>query len=131
MERKFFIYENWTAESKAVIHRAECSFCNSGRGIHPNRIEGRNGRWHGPFATYSEAFRVAQALGNRGRHIWGCNFCNPAMNEETEEQEDEPRISGEEIDFWKREASREAAQREEALWHLKKDLEDFFGRLGG
>jgi len=32
----FFIYENWVAEKKAVIHRGECSFCNNGRGIHQN-----------------------------------------------------------------------------------------------
>ena len=40
----FWIYENWTAENKAVIHRGDCSFCNEGKGIHSEKEEGRNGR---------------------------------------------------------------------------------------
>ena len=30
---RYFVYENWT-RNKAVIHRAECSHCNDGRGTH-------------------------------------------------------------------------------------------------
>jgi len=32
----FYVYENWAAKKKAVIPRGECSFCDNGKGIHPN-----------------------------------------------------------------------------------------------
>lgn len=28
----FYIYENWQADDKAVIHKGSCSFCNEGEG---------------------------------------------------------------------------------------------------
>ena len=43
----YYVYENWTAEHKAVIHRGSCGNCNEGRGCHKNPLCGRNGRWHG------------------------------------------------------------------------------------
>ncbi len=51
----YWIYENWTAENKAKLHEGSCSFCNEGLGIHDDKEEGMNGRWHGPFNTFSEA----------------------------------------------------------------------------
>ena len=29
---EYWVYENWTAEHKAVVHSATCGFCNHGRG---------------------------------------------------------------------------------------------------
>jgi len=36
--------------------------------------EGRNGRWHGPFNTFSEARNYAQ---NLNRTVSYCGFCKP------------------------------------------------------
>ena len=71
----FWIYENWTAEKKAVIHRAECPFCNNGQGIHKVKTEGRNGRWHGSFPTFQAVIAAAQKL---NRNVRKCKFCNPS-----------------------------------------------------
>lgn len=40
----FWVYENWVAEKKAVVHRAECGHCRNGHGSHPNIHGGQNGR---------------------------------------------------------------------------------------
>jgi len=45
----YYIYENWTAEKKAVIHRGSCKFCNDGKRIHGDKEEGRNGRCMAPL----------------------------------------------------------------------------------
>lgn len=63
---KYYVYENWTAKDKAVIHRGTCGYCNDGRGCHRNPLGNRNGRWHGPFDTLEEAKRTAQ---NTGRTV--------------------------------------------------------------
>lgn len=68
----FYVYENWTVE-KARVHRAECPFCNDGRGMHPG-ASNRNGRWHGPFASRQQAAHVAQKT---GRPVSSCGHCNP------------------------------------------------------
>lgn len=70
---RFYIYEHWTAEKKAVIHRGECSFCNYGDGIHQNIRGEKNGRWHGPFDSYEEARGIAE--GFRNREVRDCKFC--------------------------------------------------------
>jgi hypothetical protein len=59
----FFIYENWTAEHKAVIHRDSCKCCNNGNGCHPNPLGNKNGKWHGPFTTLSVATTAARKTG--------------------------------------------------------------------
>ena len=45
----FWVYENWTAEQKAVIHKGSCGYCKEGRGCHEHKLANRNGKWHGPF----------------------------------------------------------------------------------
>lgn len=57
----FWIYENWTAEDKAVIHVGTCSYCNNGKGVHRNPMGNKNGRWLGPFDTLSAAEQAAKA----------------------------------------------------------------------
>jgi len=60
----FYIYENWTAENKAVVHRGSCGHCNSGKGCHDNPLGNKNGKWHGPFEKI-EDFEIAAIRINR------------------------------------------------------------------
>lgn len=58
----FFIYENWHAgPHKAVLHRASCGQCNSGKG-RPAGHDANHARWHGPFATLTEAREASQHM---------------------------------------------------------------------
>jgi 4-hydroxy-tetrahydrodipicolinate synthase len=51
----FYIYENWLAgPHKIVVHRSNCGQCNHGKG-RPAGHDANHARWHGPFATLSEA----------------------------------------------------------------------------
>jgi len=56
----YYVYENWTAERKAVIHRGSCGHCKDGQGCHDNPLGNRNGQWHGPFRLVQEAERAAE-----------------------------------------------------------------------
>jgi len=68
----YHVYENWTVH-KARVHFSDCSFCNHGKGIHPDAGP-NNGRWHGPFATLDEALHAAQIT---GEPVSKCKFCRP------------------------------------------------------
>jgi len=70
-----WIYENWTAESKAVIHAAVCGHCRDGSGCHPNPLGKQNGRWLGPFDSLATAESEARALG-RPLKLHSC--CKPS-----------------------------------------------------
>jgi hypothetical protein len=69
----FYVYENWTHD-RARVHRADCSYCQQGRGTHGETSD-RNGKWHPPFATSEEAFRKAASL--RRADTKGCLHCKP------------------------------------------------------
>jgi hypothetical protein len=69
----FYIYENWTVD-RSRVHRAECSYCNNGNGIHVSN-SGRNGKWHGPFSELKLADEAARKL-NRADNQH-CNTCRP------------------------------------------------------
>lgn len=69
----YFVYENWAAEDKAVIHFGSCSFCNQGKGIYPDSST-RNGRWLGPFTTYVSAKKAAEET---GKPVRSCKKCAP------------------------------------------------------
>ena len=56
---QYWIYENWTAESKALIHRGTCGYCQDGKGCHSNPLGKANGQWLGSFDTLEEARQVA------------------------------------------------------------------------
>jgi 4-hydroxy-tetrahydrodipicolinate synthase len=59
---EFYIYENWHAgPHKAVVHRASCGQCNSGKG-RPSGHDANHARWHGPFATLAEARGASQTM---------------------------------------------------------------------
>jgi len=76
----FYVYENWQAEGhKAIVHRAQCSYCNNGRGIHPGASD-RHGRWHGPFDSVQEALAAARRTG--ADDVRSCRRkekCNPSV----------------------------------------------------
>lgn len=58
----FFIYENWSAgPHKAVLHRSACGQCSNGKG-RPAGHSADHARWHGPYATLSEARQITQTL---------------------------------------------------------------------
>jgi hypothetical protein len=69
-----WIYENWQAHGhRAKVHRAECSFCNSGQGLHPG-AGSEHGKWHGPFPDAERATEAARATGAEVTH---CLRCKP------------------------------------------------------
>jgi len=52
---EYYIYENWAAgPHKAVVHRASCGQCNSGKG-RPSGHDANHSRWHGPYGNLTEA----------------------------------------------------------------------------
>jgi len=58
----FFIYENWLAgPHKIVLHRSTCGQCNHGRG-RPSGHDANHARWHGPYASLSEARDAAHNM---------------------------------------------------------------------
>jgi 4-hydroxy-tetrahydrodipicolinate synthase len=51
----FYVYENWAAgPHKAIVHRASCGQCNSGKG-RPSGHDPNHSRWHGPYGNLTEA----------------------------------------------------------------------------
>jgi 4-hydroxy-tetrahydrodipicolinate synthase len=58
----FYIYENWQAgPHKIVLHRSSCGQCNHGRG-RPSGHDANHARWHGPYATLSQARETAHNM---------------------------------------------------------------------
>jgi 4-hydroxy-tetrahydrodipicolinate synthase len=58
----FYIYENWLAgPHKIVLHRSSCGQCNHGKG-RPSGHDANHARWHGPFATLTEARTTSQNM---------------------------------------------------------------------
>ena len=52
---EFYVYENWAAgPHKAMLHRASCGQCNSGKG-RPTGHDPNHTRWHGPYANTADA----------------------------------------------------------------------------
>lgn len=59
---EFYVYESWVAgPHKAVVHRSNCSQCNSGKGRPPGH-DANHARWHGPLATLAEARELTHTL---------------------------------------------------------------------
>lgn len=58
----FYIYENWLAgPHKIVLHRSSCGQCNHGKG-RPAGHDANHSRWHGPYATLTDARETAQGM---------------------------------------------------------------------
>ena len=56
----YYIYRNWAAAKKAVIHKANCSYCNYGKGLQNNRRGDKNGAWSQEYKTYEDAKKDAE-----------------------------------------------------------------------
>jgi 4-hydroxy-tetrahydrodipicolinate synthase len=58
----YFVYENWLAgPHKSALHRSSCGQCNHGKG-RPAGHDANHARWHGPYATLSEAREASQHM---------------------------------------------------------------------
>jgi len=64
----YFVYEYVRREGRravpqAVVHQADCRWCQNGTG-HPQNAGMKDGlaRWHGPFAAVAEAREAAAGL---------------------------------------------------------------------
>src|SRR6476660_2057160 len=58
----FYVYENWLAgPHKIVLHRSSCGQCNHGKG-RPVGHDANHARWHGPYASLSEAREASQQM---------------------------------------------------------------------
>ena len=68
---RYWVYVNHP-NNKALIHEAECSFCNDGRGMADDKSRW-NGEWHGPFAEPSAALSKANTFGKNDTR-W-CGHC--------------------------------------------------------
>lgn len=67
----YWVYENWTHDY-AKIHRADCSFCNDGTGVH-GKSSDANGRWHGPFEKLDKA--LIRARRTSRQTVGECKVC--------------------------------------------------------
>lgn len=75
----FYVYENWT-NTFVKVHRAECSYCNNGRGFHGAGTRTPSGEWHGPYRSGGEALAAGDALAREHHNyaVWtvsGCRTC--------------------------------------------------------
>ena len=59
----FWVYENWTADNKAVLHVGSCGHCNEGKGCHDTPHGESHGKWHGPFDSLEAAKAAAEGTG--------------------------------------------------------------------
>lgn len=68
----YYIYRNWVAEKKSVIHKAACGYCNYGKGCHRNPLGNKNGEWSGRFEKLEDAKNDAsksyKSLKQYGKH---------------------------------------------------------------
>lgn len=78
----YYIYRNWVAEKKAVIHKAECGYCNGGKGCHENPLGNINGEWSDSFKTFLDAKNDARKP-YQGRHlkVKTCGNCKPHLKQ--------------------------------------------------
>ena len=67
----FWVYEAWVADSKAVIHAGSCGWCKDGQGCNPRAVDGKNGKWRGPFSTLA----LAEADASSTRRSVRQHFC--------------------------------------------------------
>jgi len=98
----YYIYRNWVADKKAVIHRTSCGHCNGGKGGHRNLLGDKNGKWFGPYPTIEAAQKEArQAYEGMQLNVKECNVCKPANENKIRKQVLEiPSPSVEQIDIY-------------------------------
>jgi len=67
-----YVYQNWH-RSRGRIHKAECSYCNHGKGVRAED-SGKLGKWHG-FADRTSAFNAAKGMNLK--EMKACEVCAP------------------------------------------------------
>lgn len=70
----YWVYDN-RVHKYAKVHRADCTFCDHGRGLHRRGSKAVAGQWLGPFQTAAQALRAAEGT---GRSPETCSVCVPA-----------------------------------------------------
>ena len=68
-----YVYENFVHDY-TKLHDGRCSYCNDGRGLHPDRTD-ENSVWHGPFDSFSAALAAARATGRPAKTCKGHKHC--------------------------------------------------------
>lgn len=80
-KQNFVVYENWTAELKAVVHKISCGHVRRDRiseqWLRTNQAP--NDRWFGYFNTLKEAWDFASLLPNRSPKF--CRCCSDKEKE--------------------------------------------------
>ena len=72
-----WLYESGRAQERcAIIHRANCRWCNSGTGVHGGDQAPGSG-WHGPFGSVDEARSAAARHGTKTRVCAHCARIEP------------------------------------------------------
>lgn len=79
MSNQYWVYVN-EPNNKALIHRASCSHCNSGKGREVTTSPD-NGEWFGPFDI--EDAKIKAMKSKKSTKRW-CGFCAKALGIETE-----------------------------------------------
>lgn len=70
---EYWVYEN-LIHDKAVIHSADCSFCNNGMGITSmDTLYRIRDSWNGPFINLEAAEVFAKNTSRK--NIKSCHFC--------------------------------------------------------
>ena len=69
----YWVYENYP-NNKAMVHRAECGFCQDGAGVSGTGGTA-NGQWHGPYPDVHQA--RSQAHFTRRADVRDCVYCKP------------------------------------------------------
>ena len=69
----YWVYED-RVTSQARVHEGRCRYCNHGAGMGRGRIPG-DSEWYGPYGSLEEAFRRAEATGQKD--VRGCKVCRP------------------------------------------------------
>lgn len=76
-QNNFLVYENWRAETKAVVHKSNCGHAKEGHERHTNQWlinnHAPNDRWFGYFNTLEMAIAFASLIPNR--HLKLCGHC--------------------------------------------------------
>lgn len=70
----FWVFLN-RSHKYAKVHRADCIFCDQGRGLHHRGTASAASSWLGPFGSFREAMDTAVAT---GREASTCSNCTPA-----------------------------------------------------
>lgn len=69
----WFIYENWQAgPRKAVIHSANCPYCNGGLGRSNGGYGRAHAKWHGPYGNVDIAREAQRRMQAEPRE---CGYC--------------------------------------------------------